>query len=176
MPKVATRIVEPKKRRRGKARVIKTPETDETPAPKRSLRGPRVRIILGGSMAPIQEACENTKSTSMKLKTMMKNKTSKAKSTTIKNGLLTGENISQSISRKKPNKSVSDILRKAGVRISVVVTSVDTKSTDTKITALLKNFGKSVRSETKELEKISSKQRKHSLKITKAATTGKLRA
>jgi len=77
---------------------------------------------------------------------------------------------------KSASKKTTDILRKAGITMDVKVADVETKSTDLKINALLKDFGKAVRSETKEINKTAKKQRKSSMKTAKENTLRKISA
>ena len=109
-------------------------------------------------------------------KITLNQKSKNGTSRVIKINIKSAEPAGQSLALKKPNQKVSDILRKVGVKVPIIVSSVDTKSTDTKITALLKDFGKAVRSESKEIKKASTRKRRASLNNAKTATTVKLHA
>lgn len=77
---------------------------------------------------------------------------------------------------KLPDCKTAEILRKAGITTVVKVSAAETKSTDTMINAILKEFGKTVRKETKTLNKTAEKQRRANMKSAKEATIKKINA
>ena len=77
--------------------------------------------------------------------------------------------MSKKCDYKLPDKATVGIFHKAGINWNVKVSAADSKPTDNKIDAILKDFGKAVRKESKALKKAADQQRRSSMKTAKEA-------